>query len=70
MGIPNRDELEGKAKQAAADVKRKAGDWTDDPETEIEADEEEAEGEFQEEYGRIKREAGEEIEEAGKRLKR
>jgi uncharacterized protein YjbJ (UPF0337 family) len=70
MGIPNRDELEGKAKQAAAEVKKKAGDWTDDPEMEVEAEDEEAEGEFQEEYGKIKREAGEKIEEAGKRLKR
>lgn len=70
MGIPNKDELEGKAKQAAADIKRKAGDWTDDPETEAEAEEDRAEGEFQEDYGKIKREAGEKIEEAGKRLKR
>ena len=70
MGIPNKDELEGKAKQAAAEIKRKKGDWTDDPETEVEAEEERAEGEFQEDYGRIKREAGEKIEEAGKRLKR
>ena len=70
MGIPNRDELEGKAKQAAAEAKEKVGDWTDDPEMEIEGADEEAEGEFQEEYGKIKREAGEKIEEAGKRLKR
>ena len=70
MGIPNKDELEGKAKQAAAEAKKKVGDWTDNPETEIEAEEDRAEGEFQEEYGKIKREAGEKIEEAGKRLKR
>ena len=70
MGIPNRDELEGKAKQAAAEAKKKVGDWTDDPEMEIEGADEEAKGEFQEEYGKIKRQAGEKIEEAGKRLKR
>ena len=70
MGIPNRDELDGKAKQAAAEAKKKVGDWTDDPGMEIEGADEEAEGEFQEEYGKIKREAGEKIEEAGKRLKR
>jgi uncharacterized protein YjbJ (UPF0337 family) len=70
MGIPNKDELEGKAKQAAAEAKKKVGDWTDDPKKEIEGADEKAEGEFQEEYGKIKREAGEKIEEAGKRLKR
>ena len=70
MGIPNKDELEGKAKQAAAQAKKKFWDCTDDPEKEIEGAEEEAEGKLQEEYGKIKREAGEKIEEAGKRLKR
>lgn len=59
MGIPNRDEIKGKAKQAAGEAKEKVADWTGDEKLESEAKKEHA-----------KREAGEKIEEAGKRLKR
>ena len=68
--MPNRDEIEGKAKQATGRIKDKAGEWTDDPELEAEGEAEEVEGELEEDVGRAKRKAGEKVEEIGKRMKR
>ena len=58
MGVPNRDEVKGKAKKAAGDAKRAVGDWTGDEETTAEGDLDRAEGQIQETYGKARREAG------------
>lgn len=74
MGIPNRDEIKGKAKQAAGEAKEKVADWTDDEKLESEAKKEneleEAEGEVQQKSGGQKRQAGEAVEDVREKIRR
>jgi uncharacterized protein YjbJ (UPF0337 family) len=64
MGIPNRDEIKGKAKQAAGEAKRKDRAPKDDTVLE------EAEGEVQQKSGDQKRQAGEAVEDQRERIRR
>ena len=66
----NRDELEGKAREAKGKVKQAVGDLTDDEQMINRGIEEEASGEVQAGFGKARRKVGEAIEDVGERLKR
>ena len=66
--MPNKDEFEGKFKQAKGSVKDKVGEWTNNPDLEAEGEAEHAEGEVQEGYGKVRRKAGEAVEDIGKAI--
>jgi len=70
MGIPNKDELEGKWEQTKGAVKDKVGEITNDPELESEGEAQRAGGDIQETYGKAKRKVGETIEDIGDKIKR
>lgn len=58
MSAPNKDELEGKFKEAKGTLKDKAGEMLNDRELEAEGEVEHAEGEAQENWGKFKRGVG------------
>ncbi len=70
MGLPNRDELEGKWDQAKGRVKEGVGKAIDDPELEAEGDADRAGGAVQEGYGKVRRNVGEAVEDIGDAIKR
>ncbi|HEX8845004.1 MAG TPA: CsbD family protein [Pyrinomonadaceae bacterium] len=70
MGLPNKDEVEGKFDQAKGAVKENVGRAINDDEMEAEGTAERAGGNLQEGYGKAKREVGEAIEDVGKAVGR
>ncbi len=66
MGLPNKDEVEGKFDQVKGAVKENVGRAIDDKEMETEGTADRAGGNLQEGYGTAKRKVGETIEDAGK----
>jgi len=70
MGLPNKDEIEGKYDQAKGTVKEKWGQVTDDPNVEAEGRADRARGEVQEGVGTARRKVGEAIENVGEKIKR
>jgi uncharacterized protein YjbJ (UPF0337 family) len=70
MGLPNKDEVEGKFDQAKGAVKENVGRAVNDKETESEGAADRAGGKLQEGYGTAKRKVGEAIEDAGEAIKR
>jgi len=58
----NKDELKGKAKQAKAAIKEKAGELVDSPELQAEGMADRASGKVQEGFGAAKRKVSEAIE--------
>jgi uncharacterized protein YjbJ (UPF0337 family) len=70
MGLPNKDEMEGKFDQAKGTVKEKWGQITNDPETESEGRAERAGGKIQEGVGTARRKVGEVIEDIGEKIKK
>lgn len=70
MGLPNKDEMEGKYEQAKGAVKEKWGQATNDPNVEAEGRADRAKGEVQEGYGTAKRKVGEAIEDVGDKIKK
>ena len=65
MGIPNRDEIEGKFDQAKGAVKENVGDAIDDERMQAEGEADRAEGNIQEGFGTARRKVGETIEDIG-----
>ena len=65
MGLPNRDELEGKLDQAKGKVKETIGRATDDNDLEAEGRADNAGGKVQEGFGKGRRKVGEAIEDVG-----
>ncbi len=65
MGLPNRDEMEGKWDQAKGNVKETVGDAIDDRELENEGRADRAGGTVQEGFGKARRKVGEAIEDVG-----
>jgi uncharacterized protein YjbJ (UPF0337 family) len=65
MGLPNRDELEGKFDRAKGEVKETAGRVLNDRDLEAEGEADEAGGNLQEGFGRTRRKVGEAIEDIG-----
>jgi uncharacterized protein YjbJ (UPF0337 family) len=70
MGLPNRDELEGKFDKAKGSVKETAGRSINDRELEDEGAADRAKGEIQEGFGKARRKVGETIEDIGKSIGR
>ena len=70
MGLPNKDEIEGKWDQAKGAVKENVGRAIDDNEMEAEGQADRAGGNIQEGYGTAKRKVGEAIEDLGDAIKR
>ena len=66
MGIPNRDEVEGKFDQAKGAVKDKVGEATGDRDLEAEGETDRAGGKLQEGFGTARRKVGEAIDDIGK----
>ena len=65
MGLPNRDEVEGKLDQAKGTVKETIGRAIDDRDMEAEGSAEHAGGDVKEGFGKARRKVGEAIEDVG-----
>lgn len=70
MGLPNKDEIEGKWDQAKGAVKENVGRAIDDNEMEAEGQADRASGNIQEGFGTARRKVGEAIEDVGDAIKR
>ena len=70
MGIPNKDEVEGKFDQAKGRVKEEVGRATNDGELESEGIADRAGGNIREGFGTARRKVGEAIEDAGDAIKK
>lgn len=70
MGLPNRDELEGKFDQAKGGIKEGVGRAIDDRELEQEGKADRASGNVQEGWGTAKRKVGETVEDIGEAIKK
>lgn len=69
MGLPNRDELEGKLDQAKGKTKETIGRAIDDREMEREGNADRVGGKVEEGFGKARRKVGEAIEDAGDAIK-
>jgi uncharacterized protein YjbJ (UPF0337 family) len=70
MGLPNKDEVEGKLDQAKGKVKETVGRAIDDRDLEQEGKADHASGKVQEGFGTARRKVGEAIEDVGDAIKR
>lgn len=70
MGLPNKDEVEGKFDQAKGAVKENVGRAVNDKEVESEGAADRAGGHLQQGFGTAKRKVGEAIEDVGEAIKR
>jgi len=70
MGLPNKDEMEGKFDKAKGSVKENIGRVTNDRDMEAEGQGDKAEGNFKEGFGKARRKVGETIEDIGDSIKR
>ena len=70
MGLPNRDEVEGKWDQAKGKTKETIGRAINDDELEAEGGADHAGGEVQEGFGKARRKVGEAIEDVGDSISR
>jgi uncharacterized protein YjbJ (UPF0337 family) len=68
MGLPNRDEVEGKLDQAKGSVKETVGRTFNDRDLEAEGGADRAGGKVQEGWGTAKRKVGEAIEDIGESI--
>jgi uncharacterized protein YjbJ (UPF0337 family) len=70
MGLPNRDELEGKFDQAKGATKETVGRAVDDRDLEAEGGAERTGGKVQEGFGKARRKVGEAIEDIGESVRK
>jgi uncharacterized protein YjbJ (UPF0337 family) len=70
MGLPNKDEVQGKWEQAKGTVKENVGRAIDDKEMESEGATDRASGNVQEGFGTARRKVGEAIEDVGDAIKK
>ncbi len=70
MGLPNRDELEGKFDQAKGAAKETVGRAINDRDLEAEGDADRAGGKVQEGFGKARRKVGETIEDIGESIRK
>jgi uncharacterized protein YjbJ (UPF0337 family) len=70
MGLPNRDEVEGKFDQAKGKTKEVVGRVVDDKDLEAEGSADRVGGKVQEGFGKARRKVGEAVEDIGDALKR
>jgi uncharacterized protein YjbJ (UPF0337 family) len=69
MGVPNKDEMEGKYDQAKGSVKEGLGKLTGDAEMRSEGAADKLKGDVQEGFGGAKRKVGDMLEDAGDAIK-
>ncbi len=70
MGLPNKDEVEGKLDQAKGAVKETVGRATNDRDLEAEGSADRTGGKVQEGFGTAKRKVGEAIEDIGESIRK
>ncbi len=70
MGLPNRDELEGKFDKTKGSAKETVGRVLDDRELEDEGQADRAKGSVQEGFGKARRKVGETIEDIGESIRK
>ena len=70
MGLPNKDEMEGKFDQAKGAVKENVGRATGDRDLEDEGATDRAGGKIQEGFGEAKRKVGDAIKDVGDAIRR
>ncbi len=70
MGLPNRDELEGKFDQVKGKTKETVGHAINDRELEDQGTADRAGGKVQEGFGKVKRNIGEAIEDIGESVRK
>jgi len=70
MGLPNRDEIEGKFDQAKGKAKEVVGRAIDDKDLEAEGNADRLGGKAEEGFGKAKRKVGEAVEDIGDAIKR
>ena len=70
MGLPNKDELEGKFDQAKGAAKETVGRVVNDRDLEAEGDAERTGGKVQEGFGKARRKVGEAIEDIGESVRK
>ena len=70
MGLPNRDEIEGKVDRAKGAAKETVGRAIDDRELEQEGREDRASGSVKEGFGKARRKVGEAIEDIGEAVRK
>ena len=70
MGLPNRDELEGKFDRAKGTAKETVGRAIDDREMEQEGRTDQTGGKVQEGFGKARRKVGEAIEDIGEAVRK
>lgn len=70
MGLPNRDEIEGKVDRATGTAKETVGRVIDDRELEQEGREDKAGGTVKEGFGKARRKVGEAIEDIGEAVRK
>ncbi|MCA1635744.1 MAG: CsbD family protein [Acidobacteria bacterium] len=70
MGLPNKDEVEGKFDQAKGAVKENVGDAIGDRDMEAEGAADRAKGNLQEGYGEVKHKVGDAIKDVGDAIRR
>lgn len=68
MGLPNKDELEGKLDRAKGTIKKEAGKALNDPELEQEGEADRTSGQIKEGVGKVRRKVGEAIEDIGDKI--
>jgi uncharacterized protein YjbJ (UPF0337 family) len=70
MGLPNKDEMEGKFDQAKGSAKKGVGRILNDPKMQNEGEADKASGNVKETFGKARRKVGEAIEDIGDKLAR
>lgn len=70
MGLPNKDEVKGKFKQAKGTVKEKVGRATNDPDLIQESRDDKAAGRSQETFGKARRKVGDVIKDVGNAIRK
>ena len=70
MGLPNKDEIEGKLDQAKGSVKENVGRTINDSEMEAEGVADRAKGNIQEGAGKVRREVGDAVKDVGDKIRR
>ena len=70
MGLPNKDELEGKFDQVKGATKEAVGRATNDRDLEAEGNADRTGGKVQEGFGKAKRKVGEVIEDIGESVRK
>ena len=70
MGLPNKDEIEGKLDKAKGSAKKGVGRVLNDRELESEGEADRMRGNVQQTFGKAKRKVGEAVEDLGEEISR